>query len=233
MNRCPFLIATHFEPKSSKGMDFFEYLRNNAEPLLEQAIGHVRVVALSVGIALVVGCVLGTLAHRSLVFRPMILTVSATLLTIPSLALFALAIPLFGLGEPPTIFALVLYALLPIVRNTVAGLGSVDQSVLRAAQGMGMGSWRRFFRIELPLAWPVLLTGVRVSTQIVVGIAAIAALVNGPGLGNEIFRGLRSLGSPFALNFVLGGTLGIVVVALLFDAMYILLHRATTSRGIR
>ncbi|NNJ63592.1 MAG: ABC transporter permease [Dactylosporangium sp.] len=214
-------------------MNFLEYLHSNAGPLTEQAIGHIRVVGISVGIALVLGCALGVVAHRSALLRPAILTVSSTLLTIPSLALFALAIPLFGLGTPPTVVALVLYALLPIVRNTVAGLGSVDRAMLRSARGMGMGPWRRFIRIELPLAWPVALTGVRVSTQIVVGIAAIAALVNGPGLGNEIFRGLRSLGSPFALNFVLGGTLGIVVVALLFDATFVLLRRITTPRGIR
>ncbi|MBU2666298.1 ABC transporter permease [Actinoplanes bogorensis] len=199
----------------------------------QEALDHIVVVGISVGIALVLGCALGVLAHRSPRLRPPILAVSATLLTIPSLALFAMFIPLLGLGTPPAVVALVLYALLPIVRNTVVGLGSVDQSVLRAARGMGMGSWRRFLRIELPLAWPVVLTGVRVSTQVVVGIAAIAALVNGPGLGNEIFRGLRSLGSPFALNLVLGGTLGIVVVALLFDAFFIALRRLTTARGIR
>jgi osmoprotectant transport system permease protein len=214
-------------------MTFLEYLRNNVDPLREQTLGHIQIVAMSIGIALVLGAILGVLAHRSATLRPAVLGFSATLLTIPSLALFALAIPVFGLGTPPTVVALVLYALLPVVRNTVAGLGSVDPGVLRAARGMGMGPWQRFFRIELPLAWPVLLTGVRVSTQIVVGIAAVAALVNGPGLGNEIFRGLRSLGSPFAVNFVLGGTLGVVVVALLFDAMYILLRRLTTARGIR
>ncbi len=214
-------------------MTFWEYLHTNAGPLLDETVGHIRVVGISVGIALVVGLVLGVLAHRSAVLRPVIMTTASTLLTIPSLALFALAIPLVGLGTPPTVLALVLYALLPIVRNTVAGLNSVDPAVTRAARGMGMGSWRRFVTIELPLAWPVLLAGVRVSTQIVVGIAAIAALVNGPGLGNEIFRGLRSLGSPFALNFVLGGTLGIVIVALLFDVAYILLRRITTPRGIR
>jgi osmoprotectant transport system permease protein len=214
-------------------MDFYEYLKYNAEPLFDEAVGHIQLVAISMGIALVLGCALGALAHRSVRSRPVILAVSSTLLTIPSLALFALTIPLLGLGTPPAVAALVLYALLPIVRNTVVGLGSVDQNVLRSARGMGMGPWRRFARIELPLAWPVVLTGVRVSTQIVVGIAAIGALVNGPGLGNEIFRGLRSLGSPFALNFVLGGTLGIVVVALLFDAMFILLRRCTVARGIR
>ena len=214
-------------------MDFYEYLVDNAEPLSEEALDHIMVVGISIGIALVLGCALGVLAHRSPRLRAPILAVSGTLLTIPSLALFAMFIPVLGLGTPPAVVALVLYALLPIVRNTVVGLGSVDQSVLRAARGMGMGSWRRFLRIELPLAWPVVLTGVRVSTQVVVGIAAIAALVNGPGLGNEIFRGLRSLGSPFALNLVLGGTLGIVVVALVFDALFIVLRRLTTARGIR
>ena len=138
-------------------MTFHEYLESNADPLLEEALGHIQVVAISIGIALVLGGILGVAAHRSAVLRPLILGASSTLLTIPSLALFALAIPVFGLGTPPTVAALVLYALLPIVRNTVAGLGSVDKGVLRAAQGMGMGTWRRFLRIELPLAWPVIL----------------------------------------------------------------------------
>jgi osmoprotectant transport system permease protein len=187
----------------------------------------------SVGIALVLGTLLGILAYRVAFLRPLVLTFSSTMLTIPSLALFALAIPLFGLGTKPSVFALVLYGLLPIVRNTLSGLEGVDPAIVRAARGMGMSAARRFVRVELPLAWPVLLTGLRVSTQVIVGIAAIAALVNGPGLGNEIFRGLRSLGSPFALNFVLGGVLGIVVVALLLDAAFILVQRLTTSRGIR
>ena len=214
-------------------MNFLEYLESNREPLLEQALAHVGLVAVSISIALALGLVLGVVAYSVPRARALILTVSATLLTIPSLALFALAIPLFGLGTAPSVFALVLYGLLPIVRNTVTGLESVDPAIIRAARGMGMGRAKRFLRVELPLAWPVLLAGLRVSTQIVIGIAAIAALVNGPGLGNEIFRGLRSLGSPFALNLVLGGTLGIVVLALLFDLSFLLVKRLTTSRGVR
>lgn len=214
-------------------MTFLDYLENNRRPLLELTLAHVQLVLTSIAIALVLGTTLGVMAHRVPSFRPFALTFSATMLTIPSLALFALTIPLLGLGSKPSIFALVLYGLLPIVRNTIAGLEGVDPAVVRAARGMGMTAGRRFLRIELPLAWPVLLAGVRVSTQVVIGIAAIAAFVNGPGLGNEIFRGLRSLGSPFALNFVLGGTLGIVVLALLFDAAFILLQRLTTSKGVR
>ena len=99
-------------------MDFYEYLKYNAEPLFHEAVEHIQLVAIAIGIALVLGGALGVLAHRSVRVRPAILAVSSTLLTIPSLALFALAIPLLGLGTPPTVAALVLYALLPIVRNT-------------------------------------------------------------------------------------------------------------------
>jgi osmoprotectant transport system permease protein len=84
-----------------------------------------------------------------------------------------------------------------------------------------------------PLAWPVVLTGMRVATLITLGIAAIGAYINGPGLGNEIFAGLSRISSPNALNQVLGGTLGVVVLAILFDLFYVLLYRLTTSRGVR
>jgi osmoprotectant transport system permease protein len=126
-----------------------------------------------------------------------------------------------------------MYALLPIVRNTLAGLGGVDSAIAESATGMGMGRTRRLLRIELPIAWPVLLAGLRVSTQLVIGIAAIAALVGGPGLGNEIFAGIRSIGSVGALERLLGGTLAILVVAAVFDLFYLGLGRLTIPRGLR
>jgi osmoprotectant transport system permease protein len=102
-----------------------------------------------------------------------------------------------------------------------------------AARGIGMSRAMRLMRVELPLAWPPILTGIRVSTQMLMGIAAIAAYASGPGLGNEIFRGLASLGSKNALNQVLAGTLGIIILALVFDAAYVLIGRLTIPRGIR
>jgi osmoprotectant transport system permease protein len=96
-----------------------------------------------------------------------------------------------------------------------------------------MSRGQRLLRIELPLAWPVILTGMRVSTLITLGITAIGAYIQGPGLGNDIFAGVSRLSSPNALNLVLGGTLGVVVLAVLFDLFYVLLNRLTTSRGIR
>ncbi|HUG86882.1 MAG TPA: ABC transporter permease [Euzebya sp.] len=214
-------------------MNFWEYLTSNYPALLEQSVQHVRLVVSSVSAAIVIGVALGILAHRSPVARASILTVTSTLLTIPSLAFFALLIPFVGIGNRAPTVALAAYALLPIVRNTVSGLQSVDRAIVESAKGMGMGGWRRLWIIELPIAWPVILTGIRVATLLNVGIAAIAVLVGGDGLGREIFRGIRSLGSPFAPNLVFGGTLFIVLIAVLFDLFFSLLSRITTSRGIR
>lgn len=216
-------------------MGFLDYLADpsNRSVLYEQAMEHVVLTAAAVAIAIVLGMTLGIVAHRNPVLRPPIVNTTATLLTVPSLALFALLIPVVGIGFKPALIALAMYALLPIVRNTVSGLGSVDPAVTESARGMGLNARQRLLRIELPNAWPVILTGIRVATQLTVGIAAIAALVGGPGLGREIFRGIRSIGSPFALDSLLGGTLGIIVVAVLFDLIYTGIGRLTTSRGIR
>ena len=214
-------------------MGFFEYLAYSWDHVLELAIGHAIVVAISLAIAVVIGVSLGVLVYRRERTANALLAVTSTFLTIPSLALFAIFIPIFGLGYKPAVVALVMYALLPILRNTVTGLRSVDPAIAESAQGMGMNARQRLLRIELPLAWPVIIAGVRVSTMLLMGIAAIAAVVNGPGLGDDIFAGLARIGGANALNLVLGGTLGIIVLALLFDTFFNLLGRLTTSRGIR
>lgn len=216
-------------------MEFLDYLTtpSNREALVEMGIEHIALTGATMAAAVVLGIGLGIVAHRYGMLRPGILNTTSTFLTIPSLALFALLIPIVGIGFKPALIALVMYALLPIVRNTVSGLRSVDPAVTESARGMGMNAFQRLVRIELPNAWPVILTGIRVATQLTVGIAAIAALVGGPGLGREIFRGIRSIGSPFALNPLLGGTLGILLVAVLFDLFYTGVGRLTTPRGIR
>jgi osmoprotectant transport system permease protein len=212
---------------------FFEFLSTSWDHILELAIGHAIVVAISLAIAIVVGVTLGVLVYRRERAADVALAITSTFLTIPSLALFGLFIPIFGLGYKPAVVALVMYALLPILRNTVTGLRSVDPAVAESAQGMGMSARERLFRIELPLAWPVIIAGVRVSTMLLMGIAAIAAVVNGPGLGEDIFAGLARIGGANALNLVLGGTLGIILLALLFDTFFNLLGKLTTSKGIR
>ncbi|MFE6098378.1 ABC transporter permease [Streptomyces laurentii] len=214
-------------------MSFWEYLVSRHQQLLTDAYQHASAVFQCMVIATALGVALSVLTYRSMWAGNLAILSTASLLTVPSLAAIGLLIPLVGLGVPPTVITLTLYGLLPVVRNAVVGLRGVDPNLVDAATGIGMSRAARLLRVELPLAWPPILTGIRVSTQILMGIAAVAAYASGPGLGNEIFRGIASLGSANAINQVLAGTIGIVILALLFDAAYVLLGRLTIPRGIR
>jgi osmoprotectant transport system permease protein len=214
-------------------MSFWDYLGNRHQQLLTDAYQHASAVFQCMVVATLLGVLIGVLTYRSEWAGNFATLATSGILTIPSLAMIGLLIPIVGLGVPPTVIALTLYGLLPIVRNSIVGLRGVDPALVDAAQGIGMSRLTRLLKVELPLAWPPILTGIRVSTQMLMGIAAIAAYASGPGLGNVIFRGLASLGSANALNQVLAGTLGIVILALLFDAAYVGIGRLTVSRGIR
>ncbi|MGW1994308.1 ABC transporter permease [Embleya sp. NPDC001921] len=214
-------------------MSFWDYVSSRREQLWIETWMHASAVFQCMVIATLIGVVVAIATYRSAIASRIAIGTTATILTIPSFALLGLLIPLLGLGVAPTVVALVLYALLPIVRNAIVGLAGVDPQLVDAARGIGMRRAMILLRVELPLAWPALLTGIRVSTQMIMGIAAIAAYVSGPGLGNEIFTGLARLGSKNAINAAWAGTLGVVVLALLFDAAYVLLGRLTVSRGIR
>ncbi|WP_040791997.1 ABC transporter permease [Nocardia paucivorans] len=201
--------------------------------LLTDSYLHVSAVVQSVAVATLIAVLLGIGVHRSPLGSALATATASTVLTIPSFALLGLLIPLLGLGVAPTVTAMVLYALLPILRNTIVGLTAVDPAVTDAARGVGMNRLRILTVIELPLAWPSILTGIRISTQMLMGILAIAAYAKGPGLGNLIFSGLSRLGTPNAIPQALTGTVLIVTSALLLDGILVLLGRATTSRGIR
>jgi len=213
--------------------EFLHYLNVRKGHLLDLTIAHAQIVLSAIVIATAISLVTAILVYRRERVAAVVLSIVGTFLTIPSLALFSLLIPFLGLGTKPALFALVLYAMLPILRNTVVGLRSVDRAVLESARGMGMNRLRRLARIELPLAWPVILTGIRVATVLIVGIAAIGAYVNGPGLGEDIFAGLSRVGTPTALHLTVSAILAAVALALLLDAAYLVLGKLTTSRGLR
>ncbi len=214
-------------------MSFWDYLRDNRERLTTSTIEHAEIVLISIGFAVIIGVGLGVLTYRTNAARQVALAVTGTFLTIPSIALFGFMLTIFGLGATTAIIGLVMYALLPIVRNTIAGLREVDPAIVESATGMGLPGWRRLIQIELPLAWPVILTGIRVSAQILVGIAAIAAIINGPGLGKDIFRALARIGTPTAVNQAVAAIACIVLLGLLLDLAFIVLGKLTTARGIR
>lgn len=214
-------------------MDFVDYLVRHADDLLELSAEHVAVVVLSMVLATVLGAALALLARSRPSVHAAVLNVTSTLTTIPSLALFGLLIPLVGLGWLPTVIALVVYALLPILHNTLAGLGGVDPRVRRAAVGIGLTPMQVLTRVELPLAWPVILTGIRVATLMTVSTAAIAAYVNGPGLGAPMFTGLSRIGGANAVNEVLSAVLLVIVLGALFDAALQLLGHLTRGASSR
>lgn len=210
-----------------------EFLERRWPQLLELALEHLLLVLTAIVFATLIGVTIGVLVYRSAGLSSLATAVTATILTVPSLALFGLMIVWVGLGDRSATIALTAYALLPIVRNTVTGLQGVDPAVHESARGMGLGALARLVRIDLPLAWPVILTGVRVATMLIVSIAAIAAYIGAGGLGNWIFDGLARRGSVVAMPLIISGTLGVVAVAFLLDAFYILVGRLTTPRGIR
>ncbi len=201
--------------------------------LLVDSYLHVSAVVQALIIATVIAVLVAITVYRSPLAASAATATAGAVLTVPSFALLGLLIPLLGLGVEPTIVALVVYALLPILRNTVLGLASVDPAVTDAARGVGMNRLRVLAAVELPLAWPAILSGMRVSAQMIMGILALAAYAKGPGLGNPIFSGLARLGSPNAVPQALTGTVLIIVLALALDAILLLVGRLTTSKGIR
>jgi len=211
----------------------WDFLSTRRVQLASDSWLHVSAVVQCVVIATVLAVGVGVLVHRSPAGSTVATALASAILTVPSFALLGLLIPVLGLGVKPTVVALVLYGLLPIVRNTIVGLQAVDPAVRDAARGIGMGRVSVLTRIELRLSWPSILAGIRVSTQLLMGIAAIAAYAKGPGLGTLIFFGLNGLGTPNGVNRALTGTVLVVVLALLLDGLLVLVGRLTTPKGLR
>lgn len=213
-------------------INFYDFVMINREDLFIDTIAHGQTLLTSLLIAAIISVTLGLAVYRYETAAESVLAVASALLTVPSFAMFALLLPIFGLGFTPTVVALVVYAQLPILRNTIVGLRSVDPAVIESARGMGFGRRRILTRVELPIAWPVIVAGARVSLLLIAGILAIAAYVGGPGLGEWIFSGLSRQGGADSINSVLAGMLGIVILALILDTLLAIVGRLTTSKGI-
>ncbi len=193
--------------------EFLEFLRSQSGKLLQQTLTHINLTLVSVAIAIAIGVPLGILIARRRKLAGVVLGFAGVMQTIPSIALLGFMIPLLGIGPKPAIVALFLYALLPIIRNTYTGIAGVDANVREAARGMGMTHRQVLFRVELPLAMPVVIAGIRTATVINVGVATLAAYIAAGGLGEFIFGGI-------ALNntyMILAGAIPAALLALLFD----------------
>jgi osmoprotectant transport system permease protein len=190
----------------------------NVDEVLALVWQHVYLVAIATAVAILIGVPLGVLLTRRPALRGTVLGVANVFQTVPSLALFGFLIPLpfiGGIGARTAIVALILYALLPIVRNTYTGIAGVDPAVREAGRGMGMTDWDLLTQVELPLGLGVILAGVRVATVVSVGTATIAAAIGAGGLGVYIFRGVATVDD----TLILAGALPAALMALAADGL--------------
>ena len=210
-------------------MNFLHFMVQNREQVLELTSEHLWLVGVSTVLALLVGLPLGVMIARWPRWNKPVLAGANIIQTIPSLALFGFLLPVPWLGERVdrlAILALTLYALLPVIRNTYTGIRGVDPAVVEAGRGMGMTDRQLLFRVELPLALSVILSGVRVAVVISVGLATIAAAIGAGGLGEFIFRGLAMVNN----QLILAGAVPAAILALSADVSLGWLERRLRPR---
>jgi len=177
-------------------LEYVSYFFDNLDTFITLTVEHLDLIALSIGIAVPMGVILGTTITIDDRFATVVIWLAGIMMTIPSIALFGLLIPVFGIGNPPVVVALVLYSQLPIIRNTYVGLTEVDPAAVEAGRGLGMSRWERLRRVQLPIALPVIMAGVRNAVVILIGIAAIGAYIGAGGLGTPIFNGITDANTP-------------------------------------
>jgi osmoprotectant transport system permease protein len=203
------------------GGSLIEFITQRAPELWQKTLEHLMLTGVSTGLAVLVGLPLGVWIMRNALVRRPVLSVAGIVQTVPSLAMLAFLLPFLGIGVKPAVVALTLYALLPIVRNTFTGLSEVPDEVIEAAQGMGFTAIQRLWMVELPLAMPVIVAGIRTAAVIGVGIATLSAFIGAGGLGDFINRGL-------ALNntrLILLGAVPAAALALFVDCVIGLVER--------
>lgn len=194
-------------------MNFWQFLIDHQGEIFQQTIEHIRLTAISLAIAILIGVFIGIILTRYSTIADKVIGLVGVIQTIPSVALLGFMLPLLGIGATPAIVALFLYALLPIIRNTYTGIDEVDNSIREAAKGMGMPDQKILFNVELPLAVPVIFAGIRTAAVTTVGVATLCALIASGGLGEFIFRGI-ALNN---VNMILAGAIPAAILALFFD----------------
>ncbi|GGN98386.1 ABC transporter permease/substrate-binding protein [Saccharibacillus kuerlensis] len=207
---------------------FFDVFGQRQDQLWTTLGDHIVLSFVSLLIAALIAVPLGLLLARNPRGAEGVIGVTAVLQTIPSLALLGLLIPLLGIGRVPAVVALVIYALLPILRNTYTGVREVDSSLLEAADAMGMNRRRRLLKVELPLAMPVIMAGIRTATVLIIGTATLAALIGGGGLGELILLGIDRNNT----NLILLGAIPAALLAIVFDFALRFLQKLSLKRSL-
>lgn len=211
--------------------DFFNFFASNGSDILFMTWEHIRLVGLAVIVAIIIGVPFGIFITQHETLANLVLAVAGVLMTIPSIALFGIMIPLLsiinqGIGFLPAFIALVLYSQLPIIRNTYIAVKNVDPNMRDAAVGMGMTTWQRLRKVEIPIALPVIMAGIRTAVVLTIGIGAIAAYIGAGGLGEYIARGISTSYS----TMVQVGAVSVSVLAIAVDYLLGLVQKRVSPK---
>ena len=215
-------------------MALVDFFVANGDKILELTLQHVKLVGLAVATAILIGVPFGIYISQKETLANLVLSIAGIIMTIPSIALFGILIPILsiinqGIGFLPAYIALVLYSQLPIIRNTYVAIKGLDPNVRDAAIGMGMTTWQRLMKVEVPLAFPVIMAGVRVAVVLTIGIGAIAAYIGAGGLGVYISRGI----STSYTVMVQAGAISVAVLAIAFDYLLGYVQKKSAPRQQR
>ena len=196
-------------------MPFIQFIMSRQEEILLYSIEHLELTGISMVLAISVGIPVGIVITRIKSLAIPVVNIVNVIQTIPSLALLGFLIPLLGIGTKPAIIALFSYSILAIIKNTMSGINQVDRAVIEAGKGMGMTDLQTLLKIEIPLAMPVIFSGIRIATVSCIGIATLCAAIGAGGLGQFIFRGISMVSN----NMILAGALPAAIMAICFDLL--------------
>jgi osmoprotectant transport system permease protein len=210
-------------------LSILAYFVKNQALILKLTLEHIEITVIAVSISTLIGVIIGILITRYKRAATPVIGIAGILYTIPSLALFGMLIPFIGIGLKPTLIALILYSQLALIRNTFVGITHIDPSIREAGRGMGMSSWQFLRMVELPVALPVIMAGIRTAAVMNIGTATIAAYIGAGGLGWLIFRGIASVNT----EQIVAGALPVTLLAIGVDYLFVLLERYLTPSGLR
>lgn len=204
--------------------ELLNYFVSSKEEVLSLLVEHIELTVLALLAAILIGVPLGILISYIRPASKPVLAFANIVQAVPSMALLGLAIPVFGIGMKPAIFLVVIYSLLPIIKNTYAGLMNINEQMLEAAEGIGLTKSQILFKVRLPMALPVIMTGVRISAVSAVGLMTLAAYVGGGGLGYLVFSGIRTVSNVM----ILAGAIPACILALLVDRVFAAIETIVT-----
>lgn len=215
--------------KGANNMGFLTYFAANWGQISSLLLEHIRLTAIAVGFAILIGVPLGILICYIRKASKLVLGLANVVQAVPSIALLGFAIPLLGIGTLPAVVVVVLYSLLPIIKNTFAGIQGITPEMVEAARGIGMSRFQVLYKIQIPQALPVIMAGVRISAVTAVGLMTMAAFIGAGGLGFLVFSGIRTMD-----NYqIIAGALPACLLALLVDFLFGLIEKLVTPISLQ